>query len=97
MKKILFGIAILATAVACKTTPPTPEPPVENAPAMSADVSAGKVIFNNDCAKCHSAKVIDDYTQQQWTGILRKMIIKAKLDETKASQVTQYVNWELEN
>ncbi|MFT6245046.1 MAG: cytochrome c5 [Salibacteraceae bacterium] len=104
MKKIVFAFVVVGSIVACapKLVTPVPVPEEiteapEPVPAMNEVASAGKLIFNNDCTKCHSLKVIDDYTKQQWTGILTKMTKMAKLDETQKNQVTQYVFWEVEH
>lgn len=104
MKKILFAFVVLGSIIACApkliTPVPIPEEMTENpdpAPAMNEIASAGQLIFNSDCTKCHSLKVIGNHTKQQWTGILTKMAKMAKLDETQTNQVTQYVYWEIEN
>lgn len=104
MKKIVFAFVVVSSIVACApklvTPVPTPEEITEAPapmPAMDETASAGKIIFNNDCTKCHAAKVIDNYSKQQWTGILTKMTQMAKLDETQKNQVTQYVFWEVEH
>lgn len=100
MKKILFIFSILAIAVACapKLTTPEPTPVIsDTAEVMTSEAAVGKTVYSTSCVKCHKAKVIDEYSKEQWAGILPKMIIKAKLDETQANQVTQYINWELEH
>ena len=109
MKKILFAFVVVGSIVACApklVTPdvpvepvvdlPTPEPTTNLPSAMSESVTLGQGIFNNDCTKCHSLKVIGNHNKQQWNGILTKMTKMAKLDETQTNQVTQYVYWELE-
>ena len=104
MKKILFAFVVVASIVACAPKLVTPEPvseeiteTSESAPAMNELVAAGKLIYSDDCTKCHETKIIDNYSKQQWTGILNKMTTMAKLDETQTNQVTQYVLWEIEH
>ncbi|MFT5860624.1 MAG: hypothetical protein ACI865_002737 [Flavobacteriaceae bacterium] len=61
-------------------------------------IAGGKVIWENDCTVCHyGKKVITDYTKEQWRGILPKMVINAKLDEAKTTEIHAYVYWVLEN
>jgi len=100
MKKILFGIGIVATAVACSpktTSTPTP-PPVDTVEAsMSTEASAGKSIYSKSCTTCHAAKIIDNFTEQQWAGILPDMASKAELDEAQTMQVAAFVEWELKH
>ena len=94
---------MVAIAVACApelTTETTPPAAVEEVTPITTDVIstdaiAGKKLYFSECVKCHKAKLIDNFTDAQWAGILPGMIVKAKIDETQASQVTQYVNWEL--
>ena len=105
MKKFLFVFGIVALGVAC--TPKvveildTQEPVVvvdtPDPNALSASGIEGKQVYAKKCTMCHEAKVIDNYTEEQWSGILPNMIGKAKLDETKAMQVSEFVAWELKN
>lgn len=100
MKKLIFGFGILATIIACspKTTLPPPQEEVTVTEAMmSTEASTGKTIFSKSCTKCHKAKVIDNFTAEQWAGILPGMAGKAKLDEVQTSQVAAYISWELEH
>lgn len=100
MKKTLFTIGIAATAVLYSCSPATTEAAAEDAVdavEMSETVSSGKTVYQNDCTKCHGAKVIDKYSKEQWDKILPNMIKKAELGETAAAQVSAYVYWELEN
>jgi len=54
-------------------------------------VEAGKSVYATKCTKCHAAKVVENYTADRWTGILKSMIPKAKLDDTESAQVTAFV------
>ncbi|MEJ0102912.1 MAG: hypothetical protein WDO19_10290 [Bacteroidota bacterium] len=100
MKKILalsVFIVIIATACHKKAVPAATQ--AASAPAPSAVaaadpalIEAGKNIYTTKCAKCHPAKVVENYTADRWVGILKSMIPKAKLDDTEAAQVTAYVN-----
>jgi mono/diheme cytochrome c family protein len=102
MKKVFaLSVFIVLITVAChkKAVPvastPAPPAPVETPAVAAVDpalVEAGKAVFTTKCTKCHPAKVVENYTAERWTGILEKMIPKAKLDETEAAQVTAYVN-----
>lgn len=99
MKKVFaLSVIIVLIAAAChkKAVPAasTPAATVDSAVAAAdpAMLEAGKTVFTTKCAKCHAAKVVEDYTVERWAGILQSMIPKAKLDETEAAQVTAYVN-----
>jgi len=56
-----------------------------------SDATVGQTIYEGKCTKCHKAKPVDNFTPERWTGILEKMVPKAKLDDTEKQQVTAYV------
>lgn len=53
--------------------------------------TAGKTVYTTRCNRCHGLKNTENYTQQQWTNILKSMIPKARLNEDESKQVTAYV------
>lgn len=53
--------------------------------------SAGKTVYTTRCNRCHGLKNTENYTEQQWTNILKSMIPKARLNEDESKQVTAYV------
>lgn len=108
MKKTLllvFGASVIyacnpkvSEVVESTDTNQTSEPSdVMSASTMSDEVVAGKAIFENKCTRCHGAKDIESYTQEDWDKILPRMITKAKLKDPEDAQVTSYVEWELNN
>ena len=100
MKKVLaLSVFIVIIAAAChkKAIPATTQTaPTDSlsVAAVSTDpvvIEAGHAIYTTKCTKCHALKVVDNYTTDRWTGILKSMIPKAKLDDTESGQVTAYV------
>lgn len=103
MKKWIVACMAMTilVAVAChKKTVPTvttrteqpPPPPMAPAPVLTeVDVAAGKTIYETKCTRCHAAKPVENYTSERWTGILKSMVPKAKLDSMQAAQVTAFV------
>lgn len=103
MKKIIVvGITFLLVSMAChrKTVPAVADgtvqpaaPVIPAAPVFAtADLEAGKNIYETKCARCHAVKPVEDYTADRWVGILRSMVPKAKLDSVQRAQLTAYVN-----
>jgi cytochrome c5 len=103
MKKIVIllfisGIAVMAChnkavpVISARTEfPPAPRSAksiVENSPEA---ITAGKVIFETKCNRCHDLKIVDAYTSERWTTILQRMIPKARLSEDQSRQVRSYV------
>ncbi len=89
-----FGFTFFVVE-SCKT--PSEITPTDPEGMMKADIGEGKVIYMRDCTRCHDQKKVEDFTSEQWSNILPRMVKKAQLDETKSRQVTAYVEWELEN
>ena len=89
MKKtiILIFIGLLFVVAACHKNAAPRGPKYSK-----ADLSAGQVIYETNCVKCHKAKPVENYTPEKWTTILKAMVPKAKLDSVQAMQVTAYVN-----
>ncbi len=73
-----------------KTTTPTTAS-TTNSDTHAALMAQGQTVYTTRCAKCHEAKSVSAYNTQQWEGILKDMIPKAKLDQAQATQVTAYV------
>lgn len=91
----LFAISILVmTFQACKNSSRVG---FKKDGLLKADVGEGKVIFMRDCTRCHEEKKIENFTSEQWSISLPRMIILANLNETQSRQVTTYVDWELKN
>ena len=104
MKYILITYSVIALLYSCspkvvEVVPVTEEITDEALIGLSdPQIAAGKVIWENDCTRCHNGqKVITHYTEDQWKGILPKMVIKARLDDERAAEIHAYVHWKLEN
>lgn len=96
MKKILFFFGILALTVACSPKSTEGVSDLE-AEAPRTAIMEGQILYVKKCTKCHEAKVIDNYTPEEWAKLLPIMSVKAKLSDTETHQVTEYVHSELEN
>lgn len=104
MKQFLFVLIIaLIVVYSCtpKAAPTIPERPVEPVSGTKADTAdlrssdpmiAGKAIYNIQCVRCHKAKPVADWSQEEWKPILNSMVKKAKLNDLEISQLTHYVN-----
>ena len=98
--KATLAILILAVIVfAChrKTVPSSDNIVISNKTNIETNTSntetasAGQTIYTSRCGRCHGLKKPENYTQQRWENILKKMIPKAKLNDDEANQVTAYV------
>lgn len=56
-------------------------------------VESGKKIYNNSCGRCHGLKKTENYTQEDWVGIMERMAKKARLTDTEKADVLAYAQY----
>jgi len=59
--------------------------------ATIESLRAGQDIYNNQCTKCHDAKDINDYSEDEWLPLIDKMSRKAHLDDSDKEIVRRYI------
>lgn len=95
--KYAFGTFVLVGAlIACSPKTTTEvitevEEVTTTEETMSAEMLAGKSVYDSRCIKCHGAKKIEDYSKKEWEIILPNMMDKAKLTAEERTQVHAYV------
>jgi len=104
MKKVIFlSSVIILITVGCHTTKnmakSSSNEPTEaqltagktKFPDMTMDVlKRGRSIYYGACTNCHGAKNINNYTEQEFSGILDKMTPKANLTAEEKDAVWKY-------
>jgi hypothetical protein len=65
-------------------------------PSLPKNIAEGKTLMDEKCMKCHTAKIVEDYTIQKWEKTLPKMIKKAKLGDTEQSKIMAYIRYVIE-
>ena len=93
--KLLFAI-LLATALGGCSKVSTPSVYVPTAAdvtatATLADLQAGRILFINNCARCHALPIPDDHSVSQWKSILPGMTSRCSLTTAQVTQLTKYV------
>lgn len=101
MKKnlLLFGTAaFLLVSCGSKSSAVTAtkaEPLESKTPAVAASkavaTDAGKVAYENHCAKCHGLFKPTDFNKEQWAPILVSMQKKAHLSDAEMAPITAYI------
>lgn len=84
MKKTAVLVAIVAIASCAKQTAPTASAPTKatsaektpEATLTSAEIGRAKEIMNRHCGNCHKPHDPMNYSLQQWSGIVAKMVGK---------------------
>jgi len=54
--------------------------------------NAGKEIYENNCAKCHQLYDPKSYSIQDWQPILKKMQVKARLQDADMDKILAYLS-----
>lgn len=70
--------------------PPKMESPNE-ATASTEKYPEGKILYENNCAKCHKLFAPTDYSSQNWGPILVRMQKKAHLEDADMAQINNYI------
>lgn len=92
MKPFLIAV-LFAGSVACTTQIYTPGEMNVNKvePASLAELQQGHDLFQNNCGKCHKLPKPDKHSNQDWTKILKKMSVKAKLNTEQSDLIYRYL------
>ena len=102
MKRIIVLIALCMpmalftqcgdkTVVAKTTVTPTDEVAEMKAKYTDQQKADGKLVFENNCGKCHDLHQPAEFTVARWDNILPKMCKKAKLTADQAALVRAWV------
>lgn len=62
--------------------------------AEGAMIAEGKVLYENNCARCHRLFGTKEFTREQWKPLVLSMQPKARLDDMETSKVIAYVTSE---
>ena len=91
--KLLAVAALAITIYSCaskanKTSAPTEEiVKVELTPEMAE----GKMLYENNCAKCHKLFDPKKFSAEDWKPIVMKMQKKAHLDDMQGQKIYNYL------
>lgn len=95
MKRIIFGIFLAAGISACTSqktnTGTTTQNPIPVTLA-NENMAQGKVLFENNCGKCHNLPNVEKFNDEKWKAIVDWMAPKAKLTTQQADLVFLYVS-----
>jgi cytochrome c5 len=99
MKSKIVSLAVFSVVLfSCvsKTVATKPAPKEEVKPVvLSAALTEGKNLYDNNCAKCHKLFEAKTFSQEEWKPILIKMQKKARLDDTQMASISDYITSQL--
>ena len=91
MKTKLIAIASFFLIIsACSSNKSTIQEPTTIAVKMNKD-EAGKMLYENNCAKCHDLYSPKDFNAEQWKPIMLSMQKKAKISDEQREKIYSYV------
>ncbi len=104
IKYSIYGITLI-TLIKCstlsKTTTTTTTSPISDTELTTAqkkwsdvkmeNLTAGHLVYNSKCNKCHGLVNIPDYNEAQWEKLIAAMAPKAKLTTQETDDLTKYI------
>lgn len=85
--------ASTTTVTGDNKTATTETPAISSVKTPSAAVTAGEATYKSSCGRCHGLKNASSYTSAQWTKIVDRMAVKARLSDDEKANVLAYVNF----
>jgi hypothetical protein len=67
------------------------QPAGPSIPNKPSEEESGKNVYTSKCGKCHALKNTAAYTYDQWEGILKSMVPRARLTGDEETQVVAYI------
>ncbi len=85
---IIYSCASKSTAPTAATPSPTP---TVVATVMTPELAEGKMLYDNNCAKCHKLYDAKDFSAEEWKPIVARMQKKAHLDDMQGLKIYNYL------
>ncbi|WP_293873331.1 c-type cytochrome [Flavobacterium sp.] len=57
---------------------------------LSAELAAGKLLYENNCAKCHRLYDTKEFSSEEWKPLVARMQKKAHLDDLQGQRIYNY-------
>lgn len=90
--KLMAAIAVLGLLSACSSSKKTVAETNESKQVeMTPVLLQGKLLYENNCGKCHTLHSPDKYTKEQWEPIVARMQPKAKISDEQRILVYNYL------
>ena len=97
--KLFWAVVPLAAALGCQSTGTiagsgsVPDPaPSRAAEFSAAELSHGRMLYANKCAKCHKFYDPAKYSEQEWHKWMAKMSKKSKLTPEQSEMLSRYID-----
>ncbi len=93
---LLAILSLLIYSCATKSSVPTEvvkkeEPQLVFATVLTPELAEGKMLYENNCNKCHELYDTKAFSAEKWKPIVEDMRKKAELSEADGSKIFSYV------
>ena len=101
---VLSGISIFLFSCGSKVAVTTMKPDTVQVPPklaaspaipMTAELAAGKNLYDTNCANCHKLYDPTAFTMENWRPILVRMQKQTRLDDAAMGSIANYINSQL--
>ncbi|MFK7030951.1 c-type cytochrome [Flavobacterium oreochromis] len=97
-KKILGALCLGVILFSCSKKTVTPVSTAETKTEVAkvdlpAEIAEGKLLYENNCAKCHKLFPVSKHDKAGWTKTVDRMAPKAKLTDDQKLLVYNYLTY----
>ena len=89
--KLLAIVSVFALVSACSPKVIQPEAPKTTEAPLTPELAEGKMLYENNCAKCHKLYDAKSFSKEQWTPIVLRMQKKAKISDEEREKIYDYL------
>lgn len=94
---LIVGLTVIIYSCASKSNVPTEvakkeEPkPIEFATVLNPELTEGKMLYENNCNKCHELFEPKRFTASQWSPIIYRMQKEAGISDSDREKIYNYL------
>ncbi|NHN27924.1 cytochrome c [Flavobacterium jejuense] len=93
--KIAIGLILSLFFVACSSSKKNVVEAIEIKEVeqvhLQPELAQGKVLYENNCGKCHTLHSADKYSKEQWSPIVLRMQKKARVNDEQRELIYNYL------
>jgi len=89
--KLSAIVFVFALFYACSPKVSQPEATKTIEATLSPELAQGKVLYENNCAKCHDLFNPKSFSAEQWIPIMLNMQKKAKISDEEREMIYAYL------
>lgn len=87
---LILGLLLMGCSSSKKTIETT-EVLEKNQVVLSSEQAEGKMLYENNCGKCHALFSADKFSKEQWEPIVLRMQKKARITDEQRDLVFNYL------